>query len=91
MFVKTTQSTQSWLKEHIGEPQPFNTCNGWGFGGGIGTAWSNDKVSVRWGTAYYRHQNPQAFCTVTVGGVRVYDEPNIGIAELKAIIEWNPS
>lgn len=48
--------------------EPFNTCNEWGFGGGIGTSYKNGEWEVRKGTAYFRHLKPQAFLTVQQKG-----------------------
>ena len=48
------------------EPEPFNTCNGWGFGGGVGTSWKHaDGREFRIETAYFRHLPSQKFITLT--------------------------
>lgn len=37
------------------QPQPFNSCNAWGFGGGVGHVWKSERVIVKVFKAYYRH------------------------------------
>lgn len=42
--------------------EEFNTCNGWGFGGGIGQVDTYPNgYRHRHGTAYFRHLNPEKF------------------------------
>lgn len=59
----------------------FNTCNAWGFGGGIGQAYTSGTpgVVIKVFTAYYRHLPPAK--VVVVGEIdaqggqrRVFDD-----------------
>lgn len=47
---------------------PFNTNNGWGFGGGVGTSYIKDGVEIRIGKAYYRHLPSHKFITLSLDG-----------------------
>jgi hypothetical protein len=68
--------------------QDFNTCNGWGFGGGIGTEYTfANGVTLRKGTAYYRHIKSHAFVAVYKDGNRVIDEITLNKAKLLELTE----
>jgi hypothetical protein len=56
--------------------EDFNTCNGWGFGGGVGKEFTYKSGStVRAGKAYYRHLPPTSFFAIrNKDGEVVYDE-----------------
>lgn len=44
--------------------EPFNTCNAWGFGGGVGHSYKKGDIKVKIGTAYYRHANAEKYITL---------------------------
>lgn len=52
------------LTEILGAPVKFNSCNGWGFGGGVGLCWEGRGVKVKVFTAYYRHMKPERVVTL---------------------------
>lgn len=75
----------------------FNTCNAWGFGGGIGQAFTSGTpgVVIKVFTAYYRHLPPAK--VVVVGEIdaqggqrRVFDELQSGKA-FKRVLELVPA
>lgn len=78
----------SSLKKLLPLSGEFNTCNGWGFGGGVGTEFSseNGQVRVRIGTAHYRHLPSSPYCAVYVQGVRVYDETKVDTDRIQNLI-----
>lgn len=52
----------------------FNTCNGWGFAGGVGTQLIfPNNVRIRMGVAYYRHLPSNYFVAVYKDDKRVID------------------
>ena len=52
--------------------ESFNTTNGWGFGGTIGTTFTFDNgITLTYGTTFYRHLNPSKFCRVRKDGEEV--------------------
>lgn len=71
-------ATQS-LTDLLGKPVEFNSCNAWGFGGGVGLRWERAPVRVQVFTAYFRHCNPEPCVTVTVDGIRVLDTLQRGV------------
>lgn len=70
----TSSSFREKLIAKFGAPEPFNSNNAWGFGGGIGDRWSDTVTVVKVFTAYTRHGNPVKALTITVSGRRVFDE-----------------
>lgn len=64
---------------------PFNTCNAWGFGGGIGTEWTfPNGLRYRQGTAYFRHR-----ATMQFGRFLTNSNRDVSFAEgLKAVTEY---
>lgn len=64
----------SFLNKTFGPGKPFNSCNAWGFGGGVGTVWSNDRITVKLFTAHYRRFRPENVVTIEVDGFRIVDE-----------------
>lgn len=68
--------------------EPFNTCNGWGFGGGIGIQYTfANGVYIRKGKAYYRHLPSTSFIAVYKDGNRIIDETSLNKAELAELAE----
>lgn len=43
----------------------FNSCNAWGFGGGVGTCYRKGGCEVRVFNAYYRHAPMEKVVTLT--------------------------
>lgn len=73
----------------------FNTCNAWGFGGGVGQAYTKPGVVIKVFTAYYRHLPPAK--VVVVGEIdaqggqrRVFDELQSGKA-FERVLELVPA
>lgn len=63
--------------------QDFNTCNAWGFGGGVGKEYTfANGITIRKGTAYYRHLPSTHFIAVYKDGERVIDEISLKKADL---------
>lgn len=75
------------LTKLLGDPTDFDSCNGWGFGGGKGKRWSRGNAVVKAGRAYYRHLSPTSFATLTIDGVRVIDEYNLDATQ-DAILDY---
>lgn len=74
-MTTATTSTAAPIKQ-----EPFNTCNSWGFGGGIGTVSTYASGAVmRKGTAYYRHAKSDSFCCYyNSDGKRLIDNGYVG-------------
>ena len=63
------------LLQHRTSQTSFDTTNGWGFGGGVGTSYKfSNGAEVRTGTAYYKHLPSEPFvCIYNPDGLRIYD------------------
>ena len=59
--------------------EEFNTCNGWGFGGGIGTQYTfNNGCYIRVGRAHHRHlPSSFFFCVYDSDGNRLCDYSSV--------------
>lgn len=73
------------MKNKIISKEPFNTCNSWGFGGGVGTITTYlSGHKHRRGKAYFRHLSPER--------IDRYFDPNgreIGKTQFeKEVAEW---
>lgn len=69
---------EDYLNGVAGSPADFNSCNAWGFGGGVGKVWTlADGRKVKIFTAYYRHQKSTRVITLrTPRGGFLFDEIN---------------
>ena len=79
MENKKPDALHTKLTALLGEPTEFNTCNSWGFGGGVGHKWENHGLRVKVFTAYYRHLPSERVLTAYTirhdgADVRVFDE-----------------
>lgn len=68
-------------------PEKFNTCNAWGFGGGIGTSYTLGNIEVRIATAYYRHIRPAKYVTVAKNGYRIADFSSMTVDQFNQIVQ----
>lgn len=59
------------LRESADKVEKFNTCNAWGFGGGIGKQYTKGRLRLREGTAYFRHLSSEHFCRLYLDGKEV--------------------
>lgn len=59
----------------VTDAQPYNTCNGWGFGGAVGTIYTLDSGHrVMLGKALFRHLPSVPVCSVfTPSGRKIID------------------
>jgi hypothetical protein len=78
--------------ERVVTETDFNTNNGWGFGGGIGTEFVYASgAKVRKGCAYYRHTGTSPFFVVyDNSGKVIYDHqsmPKVGTTAYGKILQ----
>ena len=69
----TTSSFKTAVTKLLGDPQPYNSNNAWGFGGGAGLIWVRGDLQVKLITCSFRHTAPAKVVTVTVRRSRVID------------------
>lgn len=68
-----SSSFKTAVTKLLGEPQPYNSNNPWGFGGGAGLIWVRGDLQVKLITCSFRHIKPAKVVTVTVRRARVID------------------